>query len=188
LIVDVVIKLGGGMLARGDSFASALAAVADVARHRRVLIVPGGGPFADTVREMDRRLGLPDEAAHWMAVLAMDQYANLIAVKLDGGTLVEDRSGITRALSEGKTPILVSTPWLRRDDPLPHSWAVTGDSIAAWVAGQVGARELILVKPPGATGTGTVDGHFHQALPPGVRWVIVAADSPEILRAAVVRA
>ena len=31
-------------------------------------------------------------------------------------------------------------------DELPASWAVTSDSIAAWVAGKVGAGRLVLVK------------------------------------------
>ena len=31
-------------------------------------------------------------------------------------------------------------------DALPASWEVTSDSIAAWVAGQVGADRLVLVK------------------------------------------
>ena len=31
-------------------------------------------------------------------------------------------------------------------DALPASWGVTSDSIAAWVAGEVGAGRLVLVK------------------------------------------
>ena len=185
LTVDVVVKLGGSLLAHDESFADALSAVADAARNRCVLIVPGGGPFADAVRETDRRLGLSDDAAHWMAVLAMDQYAHLIAGKLDGALLVEDRVGIDRALAAGKIPVLVSAPWLKRADPLPHTWGVTGDSIAAWVAGEVGAPELVLVKPPGAMGDSSVDGYFHRTLPPGIHCVIVTADRLEDLRAAV---
>ena len=34
------------------------------------MIVPGGGPFADAVRDVDRRIRLTDTSAHWMAVLA----------------------------------------------------------------------------------------------------------------------
>jgi dihydroneopterin aldolase len=37
-------------------------------------------------------------------------------------------------------------------DDLPESWAVTSDSIAAWVAGQVGAGRLVLVKHPSRRG------------------------------------
>ena len=36
--------------------------------------------------------------------------------------------------------------WLLRADPLPHSWDVTSDSIAAWVAHALRVRRLMLVK------------------------------------------
>ena len=43
-----------------------------------MVIVPGGGPFADTVRQLDARWGLTDHAAHRMAVRAMEQYGDLL--------------------------------------------------------------------------------------------------------------
>ena len=62
----------------------ATAAIAAAAVERRLLVVGGGGPFADTVRRIDLRFRLPDETAHWMAVLAMDQYAHLLAARIAG--------------------------------------------------------------------------------------------------------
>ena len=50
------------------------------------------------------------------------------------------------ALATRRLPILAPAEWLRAADPLPHSWDVTSDSIAAWVAGQVFARQLVLLK------------------------------------------
>jgi len=76
---DLVVKVGGGLLAQLEHLDGALKAIADVARDRRVLIVAGGGPFADAVRTVDARIGLGDDQAHWMAVLAMDQYAHLLS-------------------------------------------------------------------------------------------------------------
>jgi len=65
---------------------------------------------------------------------------------------------------------------MRDVDPLPHSWDVTSDSISAWVAGQVGAARLVLVKPSGASGSDIVDRCFSSVLPPHVTAAIVAAD------------
>jgi aspartokinase-like uncharacterized kinase len=45
---------------------------------------------------------------------------------------------------EGRTTVLL--PAALPLDDLPASWDVTSDSIAAWVAGQVGAGRLVLVK------------------------------------------
>ncbi len=70
--IDIVVKLGGGVLAHDKGFGAALAEIAAAGKERRLLVVPGGGPFADTVREVDRRVRIGDDAAHWMALLAMD--------------------------------------------------------------------------------------------------------------------
>src|SRR4029077_18623936 len=145
------------------------------------------GPFADAVRDVDDRLQLSDEAAHWMAILAMDQYAHVIAERLTGGTLVWDRREIADALSKGRVPVLRPSRWLREADPLPHSWDVTRDSIAAWIAGQLGARQLIFVKPRGVgRPERAVDAYFAHALPREVDLTIVPADRIGELRSAVV--
>jgi len=184
LVVDTVVKVGGGVLADADGFDAVLAAIGAAARHRRLLIVPGGGPFADAVREVDRRFKLRDEAAHWMAVLAMDQYAYVVATRLAGGAIVAERREIGAVLAAGRVPVLAPSRWLRDADPLPHSWDVTSDSLAAWIAGQVGTPRLVVIKPSGAEGSDLVDPYFARTLPAGVTAVIVTADRIDALQAA----
>lgn len=175
-------KIGGGLLARTECFGAVLSAVADAARERRLLVVPGGGPFADAVRSVDTRLPLSDDSAHWMAVLAMDQYAHLIAGRLARGTLVTNVREASGALDEGRVPVLAPSQWLREADPLPHSWDVTSDSIAAWIAGAIGAGRLVLVKPSGAMRAADVtDSYFPRALPVGVEAISVEADRLDAL-------
>jgi aspartokinase-like uncharacterized kinase len=187
-LVDAVVKIGGGILDDVSTFDGVLEAVAAAARRRRLLIVPGGGPFADAVRAWDRRLALPDSAAHWMAILAMDQYAHLIAARVAGAAIVAAKDEVASAIGVGRLPVLAPSRWLREADPLPHSWNVTGDSIAAWVAGAVGARRLVLVKPRGAPRLEqAVDPYFSRALPAGVAAEIVAGDQVDTLRAALER-
>ena len=174
--LDLVVKLGGGLLAHPGLLAAALEAIGAAAGTRRLVVVPGGGPFADVVREVDARLGLGDDAAHWMAVLAMDQYAQVVASRLVRGVVAHEPAAVLGAAAAGLIPVLAPYQWLRRGDPLPHSWAVTSDSIAAWLAGQLGAGRLVLVKPPGASGANVVDAYFSRALPPGVVAEAIPAD------------
>jgi aspartokinase-like uncharacterized kinase len=185
-MVDVVVKVGGALLAHGRHFDAVLATIGDVARDRRLLVVPGGGPFADAVRSVDRRIALSDDAAHWMAVLAIDQYAHLLADRLGNAIVVADRPSIGAALDGKSLPVLAPFRWLRDRDPLPHSWNVTSDSIAAWVAGEVGAPRLVLVKPPGAlrAATDLVDAGFSNTLPLGLEVLILGAEQREELRRA----
>lgn len=112
------------------------------ARRHWLVVVPGGGRFADEVRRADRRFALADSAAHWMAILAMDQYGHLLAGLASGAVLARSR----RELAPGGLNVLAPSAWLLRADPLPHSWDVTSDSIAAWFARVLGARRLMLVK------------------------------------------
>lgn len=94
-----------------------------------VLIVPGGSIFADTVRKVN----VSQEAAHWMAVLAMEQYGYYMS---DGteAKLIDDLN-----IDDGVS-ILLPYDLLKKNDELPHTWDVTSDTIAAWVAKQLGAR------------------------------------------------
>lgn len=169
--VDRVVKVGGGALGDPEGLRLALATLADEARQTRLVIVPGGGPFADAVREADERLrpslGLAPTAAHWMAIVAMDQYAELLVDWTPDAVRVEDLDGIRGAHACGAVPVLAPSRWLRHADPLPHSWEVTSDSLAAWFAGALGASELLLVKPDAATEP-LVDPAFASTLPPGV--------------------
>ena len=181
LTVECVIKVGGGVLARADTFDAVMAELS-LASREAALLVPGGGPFADTVRYVDRQVGLSDDTAHWMAILAMDQYAHVIASRLPNGEIVDGPDEIESALERRRTPVLAPYHWLRAVDPLPHSWDVTSDSIAAWVAGQVGAERLVLVKPAGASGLALVDPCFSSVLPPRIKAAIVTADRIEALR------
>ena len=184
-MVEIVVKVGGALLAHSDDFAAVLETIDTAGRGRRLLVVPGGGPFADAVRDVDRRLQLADDTAHWMAVLAMDQYAHLIADRLTHGMVVADQTAIGAALDAGHVPVLAPFAWLRHVDPLPHSWDVTSDSIAGWVAGEVGARRLVLIKPPGALRGGheLVDAHFSQTVPAGLDVVMVGGEQHDALRA-----
>jgi aspartokinase-like uncharacterized kinase len=182
--VDVLVKIGGGLVAHPVDFEATLQAVADAAATQRILVVPGGGPFADAVRYADRHLKLDAGTAHWIAVLAMDQYAHLLVSRLRAAELVTDAAGIAAVLARDRLPVLAPSRWLQERDPLPHSWDVTSDSIAAWVAGIVGASHLVLVKPPGAPAD-AVDPYFRRALPENLRPPdVVPADQIDVLRRA----
>jgi 5-(aminomethyl)-3-furanmethanol phosphate kinase len=188
---DAVLKIGGSLGRRPAALRRLMRVLAGQARRRLLLVVPGGGGFADAVRRVDRRLGLGDTAAHWMAVLAMDQYAYVLA-RLAGRAAVVRRRREVRA---GRLNVLAPSAWLLRADPLPHTWAVTSDSIGAWVAGALRARRLVLVKDvdgflaPGrparlarrvgrARLRGIVDGHFARTLPPRMPCWLVNGRAP----------
>jgi len=192
--VKTVVKVGGALLSHPASLEEVLSAIRSAARERGILVVPGGGPFADAVRHVHPQVQPSDSAAHWMAILAMDQYAYLIAERIPDGTIVETPRTIGTALKAGHVPVLAPFRWMRDADPLPHSWEVTSDSIAAWIAGELAATQVILIKPPGRRPEGLlyeagdiVDPYFHRTLRAGIKSVVVAADQMDVLCSALSR-
>lgn len=97
-----------------------------------LLIVPGGGPFADLIHS----LHLSDDISHWMAIAAMDQYAWYIS---SFGIQPTDAISVP-------TDLRVLLPYrpMREHDPLPHTWDITSDTISAWVASQLNLDLLLL--------------------------------------------
>jgi len=180
-VVSAVVKFGGGLLRREGAFERVAEALAACGGGRPFLVVPGGGPFAETVRDQGRQLRIDAGTAHWMAILGMDQYAHALASRIRRAALVVGEQDIAGALAAGRIPVLAPYHWLRAADPLPHSWDVTSDSIAAWVAGALGAARLILLKPVAGDPMKLADPYFPRALPPGVECQVVAPDDLEAL-------
>jgi aspartokinase-like uncharacterized kinase len=111
----------------------------------RVVLVPGGGPFADAVREAQPRLGFDDAAAHHMALLAMEQYGRALASLRRTFRIAGSVTAIRQTLRQGGVPV-----WMPKimvlQAVIPASWDVTSDSLAAWLAGRLGVRQLLIIK------------------------------------------
>jgi aspartokinase-like uncharacterized kinase len=138
----MVIKLGGS-LALAPTLRSWLGVIA--AARAPVVVVAGGGPFADAVRAAQPVIGFDDRAAHRMAILAMAQFAEAMASLDDRLVLAASEHDIAAAL-ERRRPVLWDLIPLALDPAIPQGWDVTSDSLAAWLAQRLGAAHLILVK------------------------------------------
>jgi 5-(aminomethyl)-3-furanmethanol phosphate kinase len=139
----LVVKIGGGLLRDEglDGLRRACADVIELSRRHPVLVVPGGGPFADAVRAVDAQVGLPDEVAHALALRAMDQLGVLLAALLPA---VEPLAHLAVPRSLG---LLTAATAFADRAGIPESWAVTSDSLAVLAAGAIGADEVVLLKP-----------------------------------------
>src|SRR5262249_35102470 len=185
-----VTKVGGSLGAHPASLRRLMRTLVTVGRRHWLVVVPGGGSFADEVRRVDGRVGLGDSAAHWMAILAMDQYGYLLARLAPGAVLARGR----REFVPGRRHLPAPAAWLLPADPLPHSWDVTSDSIAAWVARALRIPRLMLVKHDAgfiapdlsrrarrtalAALGDVVDPYFARALDPAVACWIVRGHRP----------
>jgi 5-(aminomethyl)-3-furanmethanol phosphate kinase len=142
-LTPLVVKIGGGLFREAglDGLRRACAEVNEIATRRPVLVVPGGGPFADAVRAVDAQVGLSDGVAHRLAMRAMDQLGVLLAPMLPSAEPVTD------LVAPPALGVLAVAPAFTGRPDVPEAWAVTSDSLAVLAAGAIGAEEAVLLKP-----------------------------------------
>jgi aspartokinase-like uncharacterized kinase len=142
-VTPVVLKLGGS-LAESGRLRTLLALVSRA--RRPVVVVPGGGPFADAVRDMQSALGFSDEAAHDMALLAMHQMADAMIALAPRLLGAESLIGIARAWHRRRIPVWLPASLCAGDRRIPRDWSITSDGLAARLAERLGDVDLVLVK------------------------------------------
>jgi hypothetical protein len=132
-----VVKLGGSLIKHSASIIDALEdhfGTCGQGNEHSILIIPGGGVFANSVRDISQNCSIGDDASHWMAILSMEQYAYFLIDKT-GINSVENIDNIPEGVS-----VLMPYKMLKETDRLPHSWNVTSDTIGAWIAKETGSR------------------------------------------------
>lgn len=153
----IVAKVGGSLYDWPDLGPAVTAWLAH--QPEPVLLFPGGGDAADAVRSWDRVHSLGEDASHALAIRSLSLGAHFLRQLLGAIPIVES-----------PTPgILDPYPYFLTQTGPPHSWNVTTDSLAAWVAIQSKASKLVLLKSidipvslswTEASDAGFVDRHF----------------------------
>jgi aspartokinase-like uncharacterized kinase len=173
----------------------------------RPLLVAGGGEAANIVRRWDARYHLGPERAHWLALWSMKLNEALLRDLLVTTRIVSNRRAADVAWESGELPIICAHDFLRAEpvensenlqnipaagcDDLPHTWDVTSDSIAAWIACRWPADRLVLLKScslpsedngRSSTAGNLVDACFQRFASqlPEIVWVNLRAEQPSI--------
>lgn len=183
----VVIKIGGSLFDLPDLGGRIGRLMGQLGSVRPVLVA-GGGMMVDVLRKWDETFELGDALSHRLSLEAMSLSAQLLAAICSNvanqseekrscaermGTVrfvvAREASQVGQIHCEGHLPVfdvarvlLAAAP-----PPLPESWQVTSDSIAAWLAITLGSNRLILAKSVGAPGSiedgiehSLIDRHF----------------------------
>ena len=182
-----IVKLGGSLLDLEDLVDSLIVAIADL---ELPVVMTGGGPPADLVRQWNECGLISHREAHQLAVAAMSLNALQLAHTDTRLALVGSRSEAMEASTCGQIAILDIARVLpveqseRRGLPsIPESWDATSDSIAAWLA-RAWHAELRLLKSasPGTRPDHCVDAWFNRASQglSTLTWVNLRASVPEV--------
>ena len=164
-----VLKLGGSLLPQ-TGWREALALLVQRV-HEPLVIVPGGGVFADAVRHAQASIGFDEHAAHEMAILAMAQTACVLRGACPGLPLEATPRAIEAAWATHA--VVVWQPTVMPETPA--SWDISADSLAAWLAAQLGAQELVLVKSCALPEPARSQGSGAQAQAAWRRWAEAGA-------------
>jgi len=177
-----VVKVGGSLF-DWNQLPIALGRWLDAQSPACNILIAGGGGLADVIRQADATHALGEQTAHELCVDLLGVMARLLEALLAGRALRVTYSNLQERQTANRLPgccvldvrdflDIESTAPLRS---LPHSWDVTSDSIAAWVACALPANQLVLLKsrePPGEpspdalAAAGYVDRGFPTAVAP----------------------
>jgi len=139
-----VVKIGGS-LAKDRLLVDWLRQLNDLGGGR-VVIVPGGGGYADEARLAQQAWRLDDVAAHNMAILGMGQFAFMLHGLCPDLVLAANERELEHAVRSGRVALWMPLQLLRREADELTTWDVTSDSLALWLANRLNAERVILVK------------------------------------------
>jgi aspartokinase-like uncharacterized kinase len=143
--MDAVIKIGGSLAEDPERLRALCAKLSEFAKKYAIVVVPGGGRFADVVRDFDKRFTLSSEISHRMAVLGMDQFGLLLSQIIPNSRATYLLNDAKQFSEIGVVPVFLPSRLMFKEDPLENSWNVTSDSISMYVASRLHAAKVLLV-------------------------------------------
>ncbi len=144
---NAVFKIGGKILENSKNLECTISQLKKLYEDntlQKIIIIPGGGSYANFIRSIDKNLVLGDDLAHWMAIFSMDYNGKDLNRKFPDFECIDDFKKIQSA----KRIFCIFLPfnYLRKNDELPHSWDVTSDSIAIYIANKLNLNECYFIK------------------------------------------
>jgi len=143
--MEAVVKVGGSLAEDPADLRTLCIKLGEIAKKHKIVVVPGGGKFADVVRVFDQQFALSRGISHSMAILGMDQFGLLLSQIIPGSRAIYLLDDVRQLSESGAVPIFLPSRLMFQEDPLGHSWTVTSDSIAAYIASRLHISKVILV-------------------------------------------
>ncbi|MBY8991793.1 MAG: hypothetical protein KGD58_13685 [Candidatus Lokiarchaeota archaeon] len=142
-----IFKIGGSILEDFENVSSTISQLSYLYEKdiiQKIIIIPGGGSFANFIRKIYDDLKFTDELAHWMSIISMNYNGIELGKRFPKIEAFED---YRRLKDTDKTfSIFLPYQFLKNNDKLPHNWQVTSDSITLFLARSFGVNECFLVK------------------------------------------
>jgi len=144
---SIIVKIGGKILENKENLESTLFQFNYLCEKnflKKIIIIPGGGSYANFVRKLDTKLSVGDELSHWMAIFAMNCNGIRISQKYEDIRYFNNLNELKK--SNERIVIFLPYDFIYQRDELPHSWDVTSDSITVYIAHHLGLKDCFLIK------------------------------------------
>lgn len=139
-----IVKLGGSLLTAGHL--KQWLSIITTSGAGRLVIVPGGSIFAEHIRSAQKKWQFSDSSAHYMALLAMEQYAHLLRSWAPQLSLNDSVAGINTAIRQKKIPVWLPYKMLAAHPDITPDWNTSSDSLALWLGQHINAEHIVLIK------------------------------------------
>jgi aspartokinase-like uncharacterized kinase len=142
-----IFKIGGKILENRNYLNSTISQLTSIYEKNlisKIILIAGGGSYANLIRKLDRKFELGDDLSHWMAIYTMDINGKKIGTyfpRISKTRRFEDIKKAQRIFT-----VFLPFRFLKEFDELPHSWAVTSDSITLFLAHKLGISNCFLIK------------------------------------------
>ena len=142
-----VFKIGGKIFEDFENLKSTISQLKQLYDENlidKIVLIPGGGSFANFIRKIYRELKFTEEIAHWMGIISMNYNGLELSKKFPDLQVIEKYD----KLKEIRNTFCIFLPYefLKENDKLPHSWDVTSDSITLFLTKELGLNECFLIK------------------------------------------
>ncbi len=109
---------------------------------QKLVIVPGGGVFADAVRDVFKVTDMEEETGHLLAMRAMETFAYYLK-SLESDLFLTDQ---TKNFYRKKLNVWLPVKKISIEADFIKNWDSTSDSISTWLYNNTDADGLIFVK------------------------------------------
>tara|TARA_B100000745_G_scaffold160556_1_gene105039 strand:- start:96 stop:686 length:591 start_codon:yes stop_codon:yes gene_type:complete len=141
----IVLKLGGSLM-RSKELVVWLENIFSRTRDNIIIVVPGGGEFAENIREAQRQLNFNNKIAHKMALLAMCQYGYFLTGINADIKILKNTEILSLDKNIGGSFLWLPDDLLENISEITGNWDFSSDSISLWLATYLTADKLVIVK------------------------------------------
>lgn len=137
-----IVKIGGSLTYDAKPLLKALKNYAKE-NNKKIVIIPGGGEFANVVRKIDKALNISNSLSHKLAIKCMDLIGEVYA-EIGYIKAYDTLFDLKREIEKEKIAILLPSKILLSTDIAEHSWAITSDSLSLYIGKLLDVREVII--------------------------------------------